>query len=202
MGEDQRLFTVHTDALTRRSRFLKAARSEMWTEIDKPTLLDDHDCDTFHLYLHCVYKDAIPDLQLKPEDGPEQLANETFTALIKLYALADKLQDLASANLAIDEISRFSEIEDVVPSKPALDLAYATTPPGSTLRRLLVDLYFYDACSDKIAADAEDFPKDMMVEFIRAYAASLNTSRSTLNAAREAQCFYHLHDEAHRTCDG
>jgi hypothetical protein len=50
-------FTVHTDVLTRKSKFLAAARKSEWLAGDssKPVDLSDEDPDVFQDYLNCVY---------------------------------------------------------------------------------------------------------------------------------------------------
>lgn len=55
-GNVQR-FTVHTDVLTRRSRFFAAARKHEWIagEEAKPVDLSDEDPEVFQTYLNCVY---------------------------------------------------------------------------------------------------------------------------------------------------
>lgn len=52
---NQQRFTVYHDLMRQRSEFFRAARSEHWiTKPDQPTTLDDHEPQTFSLYLHCV----------------------------------------------------------------------------------------------------------------------------------------------------
>jgi RNA recognition motif-containing protein len=60
---DQKRFTVYHDLLTQSSEFFKAARSSHWTQPDQPTILVDHDPETFSTHLHCLYfgVDAIKD---------------------------------------------------------------------------------------------------------------------------------------------
>jgi hypothetical protein len=59
---NQKRFTLHHDIFTKRSRFFRAARSERWAPGTKPTDLHEYDLSIFNLYLHCVYRDALPSM--------------------------------------------------------------------------------------------------------------------------------------------
>lgn len=69
---------------------------------------------------------------------------EQFDLLIKVYFLADKLQDPSTANAVIDEIVDFGEETRQMPSVQAINLAYRSTVHGHPLRKLLRDCYVYD----------------------------------------------------------
>jgi len=92
-----------------------------------------------------VYKDAVPDLGDggTSEETPIETARRVFTSFVKLYALADKLQDLQSANLVIDAIIRYSDESQCAPTDMIVPLVYDLTPPGSRLRGLVVNYYLY-----------------------------------------------------------
>jgi len=75
-------------------RFLKSARSERWTSCDKLTSLDDEDSATFSAYMGVVYSNKPP---VSPELSDDE-DRKTFTLPVRVYVLADKLQDLQTVN--------------------------------------------------------------------------------------------------------
>jgi hypothetical protein len=60
-----------------------------------------------------------------------------YISLAKLYILADKLGDLATANLVIDEFTRFNCSITYNPSAEVVNLVYESTVHGNPLRRLM-----------------------------------------------------------------
>ena len=68
-----------------------------------------------------------------------RLSNAAFEALIRLYMLADKLQDLLTANMIMDELICFSSKTNEVPKHGSISLAYSSTASSSPLRTLLRD---------------------------------------------------------------
>lgn len=71
------------------------------------------------------------------EAGLVRSSDAGYEALIRLYLLADKLQDLATANMVMDELIRFVSETDEVPKHLAVSLAYGSTTNTSILRALL-----------------------------------------------------------------
>jgi hypothetical protein len=67
-----------------------------------------------------------------------------FKVLIKLYILADKLEDLESVNVILDSIIRFSDESNEIPNDHLKKDVYNLTPPSSPLRTLLRDLMIYE----------------------------------------------------------
>jgi hypothetical protein len=71
--------------------------------------LTDHDPETFNSYMQCVYGAGVtsPD---RPCDADDPLPD-----LFPLYLLADKLNDLITTNLTMEEIDR-EDMPEVLPS--------------------------------------------------------------------------------------
>lgn len=309
-------FTVHTDVLTRKSKFLAAARKSEWLAGDssKPVDLSDEDPDVFQDYLNCVYigsdtlgvsreaferevldsvagssdivvenlhksltnahlialfekfgeikkhiiaddgmyctasiqfataeagKAAIkacdnmvlngrklrvtadhkcPDACAQYDLRKIELADHHYKALISLYLLADKLQDIVTANKVMDKIDSFHTITEVHPGKEPISIAYQSTVEGSPLRKLLRDLWFYNtnvACRKRLQEG--DFPKHFLLDMVSIYVGvktidesysfahfTDNVSSDFLSGESERKipgvCRYHQHDDEHPFC--
>jgi hypothetical protein len=77
-----------------------------------------------------------------------ELADSHYERLVNLYLLADKLRDLSTANMVMDQIQQFCNATDVHPGKVPISAAYQSTGEGSPLRKILRDMWFYYACPD------------------------------------------------------
>lgn len=197
VGEDdnQQVFTVHHSVLIERSPFFRAARSDRWTSQteDLPTKLDDHEVEAFQDYLYCVYKDRVPLVTMNKD------AN--FTRLVKLYILADKVGDLRTSNMVIDEIIRHSDATQAIPSESVLALVYDCTPPKSPLRKLMVD-YWTHECPTLLNEDAEKLPEAMLVELAREFAKAIECGEIDRRPTHEQKCrHYHQHGEGEPECE-
>lgn len=177
-GSNETRFTVHHEIITKRSAFFRKARSERWTtDKSKPADLHEHKPETFEVYLYCLYHDAAPEAPLftpipwpkNPKDKvifekyEEQVSitrqafsESRFNELVDLYILADVLADPTTANIAIDEIRRFTNSFHEDPSAGVITYAFRFTRDGDGLRMLLADNFLYG--SSKISPD--DLPKE------------------------------------------
>jgi hypothetical protein len=126
-----------------------------------------------------------------------------YEAMIRLYLLADKLQDLVTANMIMDELILFSSGAGGNPKHLAVSLAYSSTTNTSPLRKLLRDYWVHNVPNDgpELITD-NDYPK----EFLRDVAAE--TMRVNLgdvegedpNECSET-CRYHQHDDTVPECE-
>jgi hypothetical protein len=116
--------------------------------------------ETFSIYLHCIYRNAMPDYVHPPNIKYNQgvfrrvaaderhLADCQFERMIDLYVLADSLMDPLTANMAIAEIRRIGEVGDEdsqVPGAEVIDRVFRSTREGDGLRNLLADFYIYNS---------------------------------------------------------
>lgn len=168
-----------------------------------------------------------PDLTVEPlESCPKaveewhtrelELADSHYDTLIALYLLADKLQDLATANMVIDKIQEFCKAVHVLPGKAPICAAYKSTVHGSPLRKLLRDLWFYDTgvFHPKQVEESglpNEFLHDTFKEYIRIKFESDDvkhfrdiSSNDWLLEEPESDvpsvCRYHHHDDQHPFC--
>jgi len=218
-------FPLHTAVFTERSEFFRAARKPEWLAGDpnKPVDLEDEDAKVFNAYVNCVYfgPDALQQDTDEIEDQPENVQlvkkHETCVALVRLYQLADKLQDPVTANMVIDEIIRRSDVLEHVPRFTTISLVYSYTPANSPLRRLMCDCWVYEVSAgwivDRKATSRDpfgnlphEFVEDVLLEF---YSAKSKGRGQTLEAAFSGdpranegrdKCHYHQHDDKHPRC--
>lgn len=169
--------------------------------------LPGHDPKTFDSYMQCVYFGTVtaPDL-------PEYAGTNSITGLIALYLLADKLEDLTTANLTIDEIIKLSEESKIIPSRRAIALAYKSTVAGSPLRKLCRDYCVHEASYEytedlrKVELPRE-FLHDVLLEFKKI--ALRSGPRGQCKSPDDVfwnrcvdreKCYYHQHNKGHPKC--
>lgn len=134
--------------------------------------------------------------------------NEHFGVLVELYLLADRLQDVQTANAVIDEIVRFGGREQENPNSPIVFLIYAATVHGNPLRKWARDTQVYETSSKRhLLLHVGDYPAD----FMRDVAVELMRIRDSEDCDSKAlrawgtnemadKCRYHLHDKQHPRC--
>lgn len=210
-------FSLHTSVFTERSEFFRAARKPEWLAgaPKKPVELRDEDPKVFNEYMNCVYfeqegiKHYANDLKSIAETDRTEPANAGFEGLTRVYLLADKLQNLSTTNVVIDEIMRFSDVAKRIPCSDNFHLVYDHTTPHCLLRRLMRDFWMYemDEEYDKVP---DALPKDLMEDILRQFLrVKCDRKDATVKQAFHKElsantkynpCFYHQHDAKHPTC--
>jgi hypothetical protein len=146
-----------------------------------------------------------PTSRLNRVDAPESGFSQTgFESLIKLYLLADKLQDLTTANMVMGEVIQFAAQTNEIPRHAAISLAYDSTTEGNPIRTLLRDYWVYQTPADGISHfKTGNFPK----EFLQDVGAELMLLRPGKAASEDCKrdicldkCLYHQHDDEHPRC--
>jgi hypothetical protein len=243
----QQLFTAHTNVLTHRSEFFRAARSSQWlSDPAKPVDLGDHDPEVFSDYLECVYfgTDAIrvdltnetPDCDENEADQQEfedtfkmsleecgkhhssaaeaqtpfvSASGEQMFRLIQIYLQADKLQDLVTANLVMDELIRFVDTSNRTPGDGAVNHVYENIVHGNPLRMLMRDYSIHHTCtSDYLGFHTPQFHsgfyRDFLTEFIRGQdfedSGTCVHSTAVTQAVCADRCRYHQHKSTGLSC--
>lgn len=198
----QRTFTVHREPFTQRSKFLEAATSFRWTSgTNKPVDLTEHEPEVFAGYMQCVYNGTVTLPEL-----PDYMGDNSFKGLIMLYLLANKLNDLTTTNLVMDEIIVLSEKVREIPSSYSITLVYKSTAAGSPLRKLCRDYYVHEAM-DWMLEDSDEgefhfeFLKDVLLEFRRMSSHdTYNDERRKIGCVNREKCYYHQHNDEHPKC--
>lgn len=151
MGEGDKIqtFDVHESLITGRSLFFKKAVSGTWREAqDRLVNLPEDEPATFRCYLHLLYTNTLAIMSGSlPKTFHE--GDEVF-GLVKLYVLAEKLQDVDTKNIVLEATMLSYQkdkrgISDYVPKVQEVRIVYTGTTSGSPMRKLLVDLYTYRA---------------------------------------------------------
>jgi hypothetical protein len=133
--------------------------------------------------------------------------DEHFQMLVELYLLTDRLQDVKTANVVIDEIVRFSCQEMENPGDRVIHLVYEATVHGNPLRKWVRDTQTYDTSSkDHILLHVGEYPaeliRDLAVELMRIRDSDKFVSKLLWRCKSELldRCRYHLHDLEHPRC--
>lgn len=130
---------------------------------------------------------------------------------VDLYLLADRLRDVQTANLVMDELIRFSDHgQESFPDKITRRI-YDATVRGNPLRKLVRDECVYETNSSSymhvhVDGGHPEFTRDVMVEFLRLRDVNLEERVKdvyTLHERHERKinkCHYHQHDATHPRC--
>ena len=196
---DKKGFVVHKDVICTRSSFLKAA-CECWIKRLEPVELLDDDAQTFNHWLHYVYFN-------KPPMTNDLHEEDVFRAVVKAYILSDKLGDLRSANIIIDELMRLSDELGKVPCGDLLIHAWTKTPENSLLRLLFIDYIVHESKHDIFAKNVSMIPPDMLIAVINEFGrVEYNIQDGIVRRVysvyvdKRAKCYYHQHDKSHPQC--
>lgn len=187
--------------LTIASQVLRFSSSERWDHDGKPTILGDHDPETFAAYLSIVY---TGDLAARNRIEPR----EAFSCFVDVYILADILQDRKTANTAIDHIIRISDDVDFTPPTPCIRRAHEGLLESSSLCGFLVDYLAHGIFSKALPIDgAEDLPHSYMMEVIREARSPMeqlsfyySVDYLNVKASSRHKCQNHLHGEESPAC--
>lgn len=173
---------------------------------------------TFHRHRLAV-KASFGSLKRAEEwkERRHELADQLYNTLIKLYLLADKLQDTTTANMVMDKIEQFYKYERVHPGDFPVSTAYQFTVEGSPLRKLLRDTWLYDTNfqSEKRFQESE-FPSEFLHDVLKLYMSIKNSGPKKLDSFSDitandgvlnkdecetpVRCRYHRHDDEHPFC--
>lgn len=131
--------------------------------------------------------------------------------LMDLYLLADRLRDMQTANLVMDELIRFSEKGNESFTDEVVRRTYNATAHGNPLRKLLQDECVYATNSTDyrylhVDTGHPEFTRDVMVELIRLGDYTVNEKVENVYTLHQNhwwytdKCHYHQHDETHPRC--
>ncbi|KAF2241925.1 hypothetical protein BU26DRAFT_389222, partial [Trematosphaeria pertusa] len=161
-GELQEEFFVHEGILCERSQFFEKALNGDRAESDERLVnLPEDDPATFSLYQELLYTHT---LHIKKD--------KEFTALSKLYVLAEKLMDKRTKTVVLDSfyarVGQLSKTGDV--QSAALDcvrIIYGGTRTSSSIRDLLVAFYTDYGDRSFLPEEVENVPSDFLYDISR-----------------------------------
>ena len=126
-------FTVHRHLACANSKFFEAACSKLWIEgKEKIVRLPEVKVDAFQAYLVWVYAGKV----VFNGEAPRH----RLRAIIDLYLLGDVLDDLLLRNTAMRSLVIHLPSWNVIPSVDLVNHIWASTPAGSPLRRVIIDI--------------------------------------------------------------
>ncbi|KAJ4313188.1 hypothetical protein N0V94_007071 [Neodidymelliopsis sp. IMI 364377] len=162
-------FFVHEKLFVSHSEFFKRAAKEEWLPMDsrKITLPEDSPV-TFRMYAALTYTGSLP-----VKNAPDE-----WQSLVRIYILAEKLQDAWAKNRIIDAMhgffsEHFSRLpmstivgnkQDVQISTASVVELYDGTPSGSQARKLVVDLYADNGTEDWLKWGSEQLPSEFLFD--------------------------------------
>lgn len=195
---------MHKNILSQRSPFFKAATSGRWNSPDnfKPVEMEDDDPHIFDAYLQAIYQDTII---LDDDGGPAPY----FEALVRLYAMTDKLCDLRTANLTMDEFMRYSDKLGVIPTPVLVAFIYEHSSEQSPLRRLMVGYHVLELSPDGVQG-LEPLPQLFPTSFLKRYlelkkgnhAETVKATFHKVVSKSMPKYEYHQHDDTCPPCEG
>lgn len=213
---ERKRFSVYYDILTERSGFLKAARSSRWIQdSQQPTDLTDLDPEVFSNYLQLVYTGKYIHLDANSSSFPEAtglVASHPFypqmMALVKLYVLADKLGDLTSMNLAMDEFITIHQQSPVIVPFLLMAWIYKFTPPSSPLRTVVRNIVLFEADFDFYKDEkTKQLPVELLLDVLREDSRLKESNPDkpiaelyNVPISGVDKCRYHQHDDEHPRC--
>ena len=154
--------------------------------------MPDDEAEAVYAYVQWLYTGKIA-CKTPAED------NEAYCYLASLYVLGEKLLDRNFQDMVVNVITAFTRWIDPTttfayfPSPSAIAIAYHYTPPGSPIRRLLVDIFVRHGSPNWL--DSRCFGQDFMHELAR----TMMDDRGAKNDKRFAElesgipCSYHHH---------
>lgn len=131
--------------------------------------------------------------------------------LVRLYVLADKLEDLKSANMIMDRLLDFNnESVVLIPLDTITSWVYEHTPSRSRLRTLLRDICIYEPGLDFLdTRGEEELPYELLSEITREHRrlTKVNLSKEISKVYPErilikfSKCHYHQHKDGQPPCE-
>lgn len=166
----QQDFLLHEGILCARSEFFRRALNGNWNEKKEQLVkLPEDDSQTFAFYVSFIYTNVVSDtkaLQTMTPDGFQA----HILAVVKLYVLAEKLQDRQAKNEALRTVlsdTAERSFADSLPNAEIVQFMYNNTLQGSLGRRLMVDLW-NDVHAASIIKQREGICKEFFVDLAHA----------------------------------
>lgn len=179
------------------------------------------DFELYLLWLYSVQPSARytdPDLEIlvqKVYDDTESTAHwqsAMATAMVRLYILGDYLGDDSFCNAIVDTLIQvpLKTYNMLVFDNATVDLAWNKTLPGSTLRKVLVDLIICDIGDvgvgiAPIFEDRGSWSKDVSIEVFARMDGNKELQKAMESAVTNPakgtdRCAYHRHEDGAADC--
>jgi hypothetical protein len=196
VGAQEERFKVHRELLCNNSDFFVSASKKEWMEFQKHQItLPDDDPGVVDLYIQWIYSGRIFSRQSAdggPGDGKE------FDLLIDGFVFGERVQNGDFKDAVVDALIKSFAVPDKkgqrwCPAAPWVDRAYAGTPEGSPLRKLLVAMYVIHGNRTWLQGTTNiDFLADLAGRFMEDRKALPRPNTTKLDLS---PCCYHHHGE-------
>jgi hypothetical protein len=165
-GNDKQDFDVH-ESFLRSSLFFRKALSGDWIEAKtRHVNLPEEEPAVFHDYIHFLYTHSLC-VRSGNKPGEDDDGHDENKSLLKLYVLAERLQDINTKNVVIEAMYNclwgICTSGSQMPDVECIRIVYEGTPACSPMRRLLVDFYTYYAGASSFKLDG-DYPHELLLE--------------------------------------
>lgn len=185
------------------------------------TALSKTDPEDFSNYLQLVYFDTIaqPDPKIprystncsaaEGEDDIRFASESYFFMLARLYVLADKLQDLLSANKVMDRLLSFNSTTKFLLPRHTITWVWEHSPANSALRKMVRDIYIYETPEGYFDERGEaELPYELLIEIVREQRrlTKVNAGKQISEVYRNRilekfyTCDYHQHKDGEPRC--
>jgi hypothetical protein len=162
-------FSIHKDAITEKSDFVKNGLSGRWTNSDTNSITLDHlDPIYFALYLETVYTNEI---KLEKNLIVTE-ANMTLATLASVYVIAEEMLDSSTKNTILRVTRNFLSSAKLtstmvyIPPPLVIKIIYnGTSSISDPARRLLVTTWRARACPKTMTHMGPLVPHEFLVEF-------------------------------------
>jgi hypothetical protein len=161
VGRHKQQFIVHKDSICGKSKFFEAACSKLWREGKKKLVrLPEVKAGTFQTYVIWLYSGEIP-VNRSSSDNVAKMACDEYDETVELYLLGDVLDDLLLRNAAMRALVAGKGEVRVYPGSKIATRIWDSTPPGSRLQRMVVDMTI-KCMSREHTKNLDGYPDDML----------------------------------------
>ena len=142
VGAEEKEYIIPEYLLTSTSAFFKVAGSQKWKEgQDRTVRLPEQDLELWTAYLHWKFTHSLTASKGSGSSKKSETKVDGWQRVILLWITADQLQDLHLQNKAADQILAYLKDRKDIAGPDNVSIAWASSVPESSLRRLLIDGY-------------------------------------------------------------
>lgn len=163
---------------------------------------------TFEIYLQWLHtgdlvlsdKYDLADIEDWDDTKKEHACYTYWRRLKRLVVFADMYGGNKFTNAIADLIPKASETLFQLPSEGLIETIYKKLPKSSPLRRMMVDLYYYDADEDALQSASVELPRQFLCDFMVRYKQLKDEDAIPDPPYETSLCAYHIHDEMAPKC--
>lgn len=168
VGKSPKAITVQEDKLRQTSSFFRAALDKHWKEgATGEVALPEDRLEIVMAYVEWLHRSTL--VERSVDEGGEY-SDAMWLKLIRMYGFGDKIQDTKFMNEVLMRVLENLDESNTCPHEVDIRLAYKSTRPGSSLRRLFVAAWAAGAKDHWFEAGdeyPEEFMRDLAMQLIR-----------------------------------